>query len=156
MDWSVLLHLLVGTTIIFHKANLSVVVPDQVLQREEAPAVRPHRDFTGQSQGFSWWLQQGHLVPVVTVKGEDSTECRALMKLITGRHWHPSLFGTIGGHKNARQCKKKLKLKVSRHAVFLVCETNVTKQKWMTSQMFFITKVYYKVVNEYRGLWIGL
>lgn len=60
--WS--LHLLIWTAIIFYKANLPVVVPDQVLQREEAPAVCPHGDFTGQSQRFGGRLQQGHLVPV--------------------------------------------------------------------------------------------
>jgi len=58
------LHFLIGTTKVFHKADLSVVVPDQVLQRQEAPAVCPHRDFTGQRQRFGGRLQEGHLVPV--------------------------------------------------------------------------------------------
>lgn len=85
MDGSVLLHFCIRTTVIFYKTDLSVVVSDQVLQREEAPAVHSHRHFTGQSQGFSGGLQQGHLVPVATVKGGVSTECRGLKKHITGR-----------------------------------------------------------------------
>lgn len=79
--WSILVHLLVRTAVIFHKADLSVVVPDKVLQREEAPAVCPHRDFTGQSQSFGGRLQQGHLVPVTVNRG-DSAKCGALIKLL--------------------------------------------------------------------------
>jgi len=61
---SFLFHVFIGTAIIFHEADLSVVVPDQVLQGEEAPVVCPHRDFAGQSQGFGGWFEQGHLVSV--------------------------------------------------------------------------------------------
>lgn len=66
---SLLLHLLVGTTVVFHEADLSFVIPDQVLQGEEAPAVCPHRHLTGQGQGLGRRLQQGHLVPVPRATG---------------------------------------------------------------------------------------
>lgn len=61
--YSVLLHLYIGTTIILYEADLSIVVPDQVLKGEEPSVVSSHRNFTGQSQGFGRRLQQGHFVP---------------------------------------------------------------------------------------------
>lgn len=77
---SLLLHLLVRTAIVLHEADLPVVVPDQVLQGEEASDVRPHRDFAGQSQSFGGRLQEGHLVPE---QREDGRGYGALIKVIT-------------------------------------------------------------------------
>lgn len=61
---SVLINFLIRTAVIFYKADLSIIISDQVLQREETPAVCPYGDFTGQSQGFGGRFQQGHLVSV--------------------------------------------------------------------------------------------
>ncbi len=91
---SLLFHLFIRTTIIFHKADLSVVVPDQVLQREEAPAVRPHGDFTGQSQGFGGRLQQRHLVPV-TDNRADSSERGVYSKTQQGHKFLTSLCANL-------------------------------------------------------------
>lgn len=63
-----IVHFHIRTTVIFYKADLSIVVSNQVLQREEPPGVRPHWDFTGQCQRFCGRLQQGHLVPVCQIK----------------------------------------------------------------------------------------
>lgn len=62
-EQSLIVHFLIGTAVVIHKADLSVVVAHQVLQRQDPPAVGPHGHFARQRQRLGGRLQQRHFVP---------------------------------------------------------------------------------------------